>query len=127
MYLYKRLEQIILNNRHTGETLRRNQRAISGTDIPSFLQDHWAVVQRSVQVWMCTVGAAIAPERLEDARAVWRHLVGATASAREAIAQLREVGNATGAMYGEAGVDFLSDVDTEEAIKACSFVPNFLR
>ena len=30
-------------------------------------------------------------------------------------------------MYGNAGVDFLSDVDTDEAIKACSFVPTFLR
>src|SRR5262245_8264026 len=47
MYLYERLEQIIVNNRRAGMTLRRNQRAIFGTDIPPFLQDHWAIVQRS--------------------------------------------------------------------------------
>ena len=126
MYMFERLEGIITSSRSNGKQLRRNQRNLFSQDIPQFAQDHWVTTERGVQVWMCTVAAAILPDRLGHVREIWNQIEGAGASVRDAVAHFRDLGSKFEAAFGEAP-GIISHMDAEEAVKFCAFVPTFLR
>jgi hypothetical protein len=101
----------------TKESLRR-----VGLGLPQFSEDHAKNTGRGIEVWMCTVGAGICPDRREDVRSIWRYLSGATPQLGDAISQLREVEYKTMEMTGSSS-DQMFGLSDREWSDFCRFVP----
>jgi hypothetical protein len=72
-----------------GDTQRNFKRL--GLELPQYAVEHAKACNRGLEVWMCTIGAAVVPERRDDVERIWRHLRDAAALVPTAIARLRDL------------------------------------
>lgn len=88
-----------------------------GMELPQVAVDHAKSCNRGLEVWMCTIGAGVVPERRDDVQKIWMYLEGAAAQIPAAISHLRDVARRTDdAMFGRI---------TDQAwTMACSFFPS---
>jgi hypothetical protein len=90
-----------------------------GMNLPQYATDHAKACNRGLEVWMCTIGAAVVPERRNDVQRARGHLKEAASQVPTAIAHLREVERKTG--------DGMFDGVTDDAwTTACRFFPSAL-
>jgi hypothetical protein len=95
------------------------------TEIPEFAVKHAKNVQRSIEVWMCTLGAGIAPNRCEDVRLIWSYLMGSMGNLPVAIRELRSIERRTAEMTGMPDAEMFDDITPEQWMEFCRYVPSF--
>jgi hypothetical protein len=91
------------------------QTARMGMAMPEFVRQRVQEQRRSLEIWMATIGSAIAKAGGEQGALIWGRLKEARAQVPEALRQLRTLEQETGAT--------LFDVSNEQIVEACSFVP----
>ena len=95
------------------------------TEIPEFAVKHAKNVQRSIEVWMCTLGAGIAPNRCEDVRLIWSYLMGSMGNLPVAIRELRSIERRTAEITGTPDAEMFDDITPEQWMEFCHYVPSF--
>ena len=112
MKFYESLEDIRNNNTlqiaHTKKMMRQ-----MGVELPKFAEEHAKQTNRSLEVWMATVGAGIALDRRDDVREIWKLLIQSKLSLDEAMDEIVATENKTMEITGQEGGMF-SDYDREE-------------
>jgi hypothetical protein len=94
------------------------------TEIPEFSVKHAKNVQRSVEIWMCTLGAGIVPGRRDDVCLIWSYLVGSMSSLPVAIQELRSIERRTAEMTGMPNTEMFGDITTEQWVEFCRYAPS---
>lgn len=94
------------------------------TEIPEFSVKHAKNIQRSIEIWMCTLGAGIAPNRCEDVRSIWSYLVGSMSSLPVAIRELRSIERRTAEMTGMPDAEMFGNITPEQWMEFCCYVPS---
>lgn len=121
MKFYESLEDIRNNHTlqiaHTKKMMRQ-----MGVALPKFAEEHAKQTNRSLEIWMATVGAGIAFGRRDDVREIWKLLIRSKLSLDEAMDEIVTTENKTIEMTGQEGSMF-SDYDREEWKVACNFLP----
>ncbi len=92
-----------------------------GMTLPQFAIDHAKNTARGLEVWMCTLGAGICPNRREDVREIWSHLAGSSDHLPVAIHNIKDVERKTGEMTGAGPIFSLS---YSEWFGLCEYVPS---
>lgn len=95
-----------------------------GLELPQFAIDHAKNTARGLEIWMCTLGAGICPNRREDVREIWSYLTASLDHFAVAITNIREVERRTGEMTG-AGPIF--NVTYSEWFGLCEYVPSMFK
>lgn len=86
MELYNALE----NMRNSAEyQLKQIKQFFGKENFPDFSQEQFTLARRGLEVWMCTLGAAISPERREDVQEMWEKLASSKHMIPEALEELR--------------------------------------
>lgn len=120
---YEQMEDIRNANTFQIEQTQKIMRRL-GTELPEFSVQHAKNTGRGLEVWMCTVGAGINPDRRDAVREIWQFLSESREHLGNAIAGLREVEQLTANMTGMPPGGMFSSVNTEEWLEACRFVPS---
>ncbi|MCH7777634.1 MAG: hypothetical protein IH878_14020 [Gemmatimonadetes bacterium] len=120
---YDLLETARNQNTMQIEATKKNMRHL-GMELPQFAVDHAKTTGQGLEVWMCTLGAGIVPERRDDVRTIWSYLAGSLDHVGEAISHLREVEQQTAAMTGIEDTGMFSVIDTNDWTEQCGFVPS---
>lgn len=118
MRFFEMLEDI-----REASALKEKRLKKSGFPLPDFAVAHFKVSNRALEVWMCTIGAGIVPDRRDDVRQIWQHLAGALSSLPTAILRLHEIEAKTAEMTGASDRMF-QGIDTNVWLDACRFVPS---
>lgn len=122
MRFYGILEDI--RNMGTAQ-LEQNQRGLRrlGIEMPEFAVRHAKDTNKALEIWMCTLGAGICPDRRDDVRVVWRLLADARSHLAEGAAHLKKVERMTSDATGESAS--MMDVPAwAELQQLCAFVPS---
>lgn len=122
MNLYEKMESIRNINTLELEQTKKNMRTF-GMELPEFAVTHAKNAARGLEVWMCTVGAGITPDRRDDVREIWHYLSGSFDSVGEAISGLRATELKTAELTGVPEAGIFSDIEQDEWVEACHFVP----
>ena len=122
MKLYSGLETVRNNSVVQMNALKKNMQNF-GMELPDFSVEHAKITSRGLEVWMCTLGAGIAPNRRDDVRSIWMMLSGSLRDAPEAIANIRAVEQQTSDMTGSGQMFALSD---DEWLELCRYIPSQL-
>jgi hypothetical protein len=120
MHFYEILENIRNQNTVAIENTKRSMLRM-GMELPEFSIKHAKATGRGLEIWMCTIGAAIAPERRDDVRLIWKMLVDSTDHVPKALEGLEILERQTQEMTGTHGAMF--SIGKPEWIELCSFVP----
>jgi hypothetical protein len=73
---------------------------------------------------MCTLGAAIAPNRCEDVRLIWSYLMGSMGNLPVAIRELRSIERRTAEMTGTPDAEMFGNITPEQWMEI--YVPSFV-
>ena len=125
--LYSNLEDV---RNESVMRLEQIKRQLSNTHmtLPVFAEEHIKDTNRGLEVWMCTIGAGITPDRRDDVRAIWSYLAGAIPTAMEGVRALLAVEQKTAAMTFMPASSMFQGVDEREWTESCKFVPSsFIR
>lgn len=95
--------------------------------LPDFIISHVRSSARALEVWMVTVGVAIAPDVRDDVRAIWGYLEGARAVLPVAFAALRAFEDANEEVTGVRGGALFNSRDDALWAEACRYIPAFTR
>lgn len=96
-----------------------------GMELPQFAIDHAKNTSRGLEVWMCTLGAGICPNRREDVREIWSHLTGSLDDIAVAINKIKEVERRTLEMTG--AVESMFTPSYSEWFGLCDYVPSMFK
>lgn len=88
--------------------------------------EHAKMTTRGVEVWMCTLGAGIAPHKREDVVLIWSYLASSFSHVDHAIRYLRDIEKRTREMTGAVGA-MSPPIPDEEWKELCAYVPSVLR
>jgi hypothetical protein len=122
-------EDVQRSVREDSAAIRRNFSSIGirttgPTEVPEFSVKHAKNVQRSIEIWMCTLGAGIVPARRDDVRLIWRYLVGSISSLPVAIQELRLIESRTAEMTRMPDAKMFGDIKPEQWMEFCRYVPS---
>lgn len=95
-----------------------------GMTLPQFAIDHAKNTSRGLEIWMCTLGAGICPNRREDVRDIWSYLTGSLDYIAVAITNIKEIERRTCEMTGAGPIFGLS---YSEWFGLCEYVPSMFR
>jgi hypothetical protein len=104
------------------DATKKNMRNL-GVELPKFAEDHALATKRGIEIWMCTVGAGIVPDRRDEVRLIWSYLSKSFDYLKQAINQILEIEDQTIQMTGGVNSEMFSLIDRDEWIKLCQFVP----
>jgi hypothetical protein len=93
------------------------------SELPQFAIQHFKNTQRGMEIWMCTLGAGIAPDRRGDVQLIWSYLMKSMRSLPIAIEELRSVERRTAEMTGVPDGQLFS-INSKEWLELCRFVPS---
>lgn len=122
MRVYEGFENIRNQNNFQIDAAQKNMRRL-GMELPQFSVDHAKNTGRSIELWMCTIGAGICPERRDDVRLIWSYLAQSYSFVPDAIAGLRRVERQTTEMTGFVDQGMFS-VTNEDWMECCQFFPD---
>jgi len=77
---------------------------------------------RALEVWMCTIGGAIIPERMEDVREIWRLLKSAIPHLPEACSTLYQWNSQFAFPIGPRST--IAEIDGDAWMEECGFIPS---
>jgi hypothetical protein len=125
MRWYDAFEAIRNNNALQFDATRKNMRRLVGMELPQLMVDHAKMVDRGVEVWMCTLGAGVAPDRRDEVRAIWSYLAGAFDNLPQALARLKAVAEQFATVTGaDTSNMFDLDLDDVDAWRSfCRYTP----
>ncbi len=95
-------------------------------DMPSFSVNHVKMTNRAIELFMCTVGAGIVPDRRDDVRLIWNRLYDANPYLHPAIEDLRIVESRTTELTGLPSEGMFGGIVTSEWINGCDYIPAYL-
>ncbi|MCP4474194.1 MAG: hypothetical protein GY821_06435 [Gammaproteobacteria bacterium] len=72
---------------------------------------------------MCTLGAAISPDRREDVKDIWQKLISSKHMLTEALEELKKRENQTKKLLGADSPGLFELLDIDEMQEMCKFVP----
>jgi hypothetical protein len=125
MQYYEILENVRNNNTLQLDATRKNMRRVVDMELPQFMVDHTKMVGRSVEVWMCTLGAGVAPDRRDDVRAIWSYLADAVDNLPQALARFKAIAEQVTTVTGEDTSNMfqldLDDIETWRSL--CRYTP----
>ena len=96
------------------------------TKVPELSAERAKITTRGVEVWMCTLGAGIAPHRYEDVVLIWSYLASSFSHVDDAIRNLRDIEKRTRQMASVVGA-ILPPIPDGEWKELCAYVPSSLR
>ncbi len=117
-------ELLFTNTRQLEQTKKMMQ--ITGEKLPQFAQLHAEMFGIGIKVWISTLGAGIVPQRRDDVTRIWSLLANSKESLGEAIQRLHDLEQRTASETG-ISEEIFSDVDFNELIQACDYVPASLK
>ncbi len=95
-----------------------------GMELPNFAIDHANNTNRALEVWMCTLGAGISPDKRDDVREIWEMIYSARKTLPESLKQLRDIEKQTGEMTSQI-TDMFNGMNDQEWIDACDYLPSY--
>lgn len=122
MEFYSVLENMRNQSRAQLDANKKNMKNF-GMELPNFAIEHVNNSNRALEIWMCTLGAGISPDKRDDVRDIWGMVFGAKETLPEAINRLRDIERQTGEMTGQT-VGMFDEMDDQEWIDACNYIPS---
>ena len=119
--LYNFLENI----RNTSEVQRKQTEKDMknvGMDLPEYSKGHSIAYERSLEVWMCTLGAGIALNRNKDVNEIWKLLMDSIQMIEVSIEKIMNFADKTSEDTGFVDTqhnDLFNSVDSEVWKKEC--------
>jgi hypothetical protein len=123
MGFYNILEDVRNQNRRELDATKKNMKNF-GMELPSFSIEHANNTTRSLEVWMCTLGSGISPDKRDDVREIWKMLLDAKEAIPEAIKILRDVEKQTSEMTGQ-DVNIFHNMGEEAWVQSCNYIPEY--
>lgn len=123
--LYTGLEHIRNNNNVQREQIERSLARFGG--MPEFAVEQSKNTNRGIEIWMCTVGSGIVPDRRDEVRQIWTMLSEGLPFVREAMRRLQEVAKRTEDATGTKASQMFEALSPEQWIAAADFVPTAFR
>jgi hypothetical protein len=93
-----------------------------GMELPSFAIEHANNTNRSLEVWMCTLGSGISPDKRDEVREIWKMLLDSKDFLPEAIQSIRDIERQTSEMTGQ-DANMFDGMDEELWIQSCDYIP----
>ncbi|MCH7805951.1 MAG: hypothetical protein IH995_02245 [Proteobacteria bacterium] len=121
--LYEILETV--RNQNTFQIEQTKKTMIRfGMELPQFSIEHAKNTSRALEVWMCTLGAGITPDKRDDVRIVWSRLASSFDYIEEAILHIRQIEKKTAEMTGVSDAGMFSTLNSTDWVELCRFVPS---
>lgn len=99
----------------------------SGDSLPEFSVKHIHNILSALELWMCTVGAGIVPEKQHEVGYIWCVLAGSQDCLEQAISSIRSVETRTAHLTGAARDGMFGRISNDEWLRLCNFVPSAFR
>ena len=99
-------------------------------DLPEYSKGHSIAYERSLEVWMCTLGAGIALNRNKDVNEIWKLLMDSIQMIEVSIEKIMNFADKTSEDTGFVDTqhnDLFNSVDSEVWKKECYFTPGFIK
>lgn len=112
MAIYAALEGVRNQGKMQLEHVRKQLRHLNA-DMPEFTIIHEKLATRAFEVWMCTIGASICPERRDDVQKIWQMLKESIPYINEGVALIKNEEQTIAKITGEITprFDFLERKD----------------
>lgn len=121
---YSGLEGIRNQNKFQLETTQKGLGRV-GIEMPAFSVEHAKTTNRALEVFMCTIGTGIVPDRRDDVRLIWTLMYEAKAYTASAIQELRSVESRTNEIFGNASGGMFNEFDDDaEWEDNCDYLPS---
>jgi hypothetical protein len=119
------IEDLLFANTKQLEHTKRIMQT-TGEKLPQFAQIHAEMFGIGMKVWICTLGAGIVPQHRDDVTRIWSLLANSKEYLGEALQRLHDLEGRIASETSMPGNVF-SDIDINEWIGACDFVPAALK
>lgn len=96
----------------------------SGDTLPGFSIKHIQNILSALELWMCTVGAGIVPNKKEEVDYIWCVMAGSQDCLEQAISSIREVEAQTASLSGVPRDDMFGRISNDEWLRLCNFMPS---
>jgi hypothetical protein len=123
--LYTGLENIRNNNTYQREQIQKSLARIGG--MPAYSVEQSKNTNRGLEIWMCTLGAGIAPDTRDDVWKIWTMLSEGLPYAPEAMRRLQEIVKLTENATGSKTSGMFEDLPIPQWLAAADFVPSAFR
>ena len=95
--------------------------------MPVFAVEQSKNANRGIEIWMCTVGAGIVPDRRDEVRQIWAMLSQGVSVAPEAMRRLEEIAKLTENATGAKASGMFEELAPDQWLAAADFVPSAFR
>lgn len=106
------------------EANKKESLRLYGRDLMKRITEHNRLTRRSIEVWMCSLGVAIVPDRRDDVRQIWSYLTNSRDKLDEAIQQIEKLDDEV-ALASPLGDSFLPHMSEGEWRELCDDMPSY--
>ncbi len=126
--LYEGIENIRNQSNAQLEHLKKVTPRIMTMEMPQFVIDRAKDAARGLEIWLCTLGAGIVPDRRDEVREIWDLLQGSMNTAPDAVVSLmrddKQMQQGLTGIGSPGGETIWDDLSPEQVLAACTFVPS---
>ncbi len=95
-----------------------------GIEIPKFVIDRAKDTSRGLEIWMCTIGAGISPDKRDEVREIWSLLSRAFPSLPIAMKSLVADDQKNAEIFGVQPESVWEGLSGQQIHDACMFIPS---
>ena len=99
----------------------------SGDTLPDFSVKHIQNILSALELWMCTVGAGIVPDKKHEVDYIWCVMAGSQDCLEQAISSMRKVESQASSLSGVPHDGMFGRISNDEWLRLCNFMPSAFR
>ena len=126
--LYEGIEKIRNQANSQLEHLKKISVSLTGAELPEVVVSRSKDSSRGLEIWMCTLGAGVAPNRRDEVRQIWELLQSSIGAVPEAVESLLKddelMQQRSMQLTGHTNQTMWDDLSIDQIALACRFVPS---
>lgn len=99
----------------------------SGNTLPDLSAKYIQNILSALELWMCTVGAGIMPDKKQDVDYIWCVMAASQDCLEQAISSIRKVEAQTASLTGVPRDGMFGRISNDEWLRLCNFMPSAFR